>query len=235
MLMHWNANFTEITLLQWAPTYLNQALNVPLAQLGKYLLAPALIEQLANIGAASVESLLLARGTSILGLRRAACVIASLTQSLGMLLFAIPGARQSCNVSGTQRRLPAQLGLQRQLPRGWWQGHSRAFSGRKLSSLGAWVHHPATFTCFAADSRWELAWCLHCPRGAASAVRHRVRQVCSARAGTRCTRTLASWQPFSKKLVQDLSFELVLQPWQMKHRIILCLHFKRGKGAPFHA
>ena len=89
MLMHWNANFTEITLLQWAPTYLNQALNVPLAQLGKYLLAPALIEQLANIGAASVESLLLARGTSILGLRRAACVIASLTQSLGMLLFGL--------------------------------------------------------------------------------------------------------------------------------------------------
>lgn len=89
MLMHWNANFTEITLLQWAPAYLHQALNVPLAQLGKYLLAPALIEQLANIGAASMESLLLARGTSILGLRRAACVAASLTQSLGMLLFGL--------------------------------------------------------------------------------------------------------------------------------------------------
>lgn len=87
MLMHWNANFTEITLLQWAPTYLNQALGVPLAQLGKYLVVPALVEQLANIGAASAESLLLARGTSILRLRRAACVVASLTQALGMLLF----------------------------------------------------------------------------------------------------------------------------------------------------
>ena len=89
MLMHWNANFTEITLLQWAPTYLNQVLGVPLAQLGKYLLAPALIEQLANIGAASVESLLLARGTSTLGLRRAACAAASLTQACGMLLFGL--------------------------------------------------------------------------------------------------------------------------------------------------
>lgn len=89
MLMHWNANFTEITLLQWAPTYLNQVLGVPLAQLGKYLLAPALIEQLANIGAASVESHLLARGTSILGLRRAACAAASLTQACGMLLFGL--------------------------------------------------------------------------------------------------------------------------------------------------
>jgi ACS family sodium-dependent inorganic phosphate cotransporter len=89
MLMHWNANFTEITLLQWAPTYLNQALGVPLAQLGKYLLAPALIEQVANIGAASAESLLLARGISTLTLRRAACVAASLTQALGMLLFGL--------------------------------------------------------------------------------------------------------------------------------------------------
>lgn len=89
MLMQWNANFTEITLLQWAPTYMNQVLGVPLASLGKYLLAPALIEQVANVGAAAVESAMLARSTSTLALRRAACVAASLTQALGMLMFGL--------------------------------------------------------------------------------------------------------------------------------------------------
>jgi hypothetical protein len=96
--MHWNANFTEITLLQWAPTYLNQVLGVPLASLGKYLLAPALIEQVANVGAAAAESAMLARGISTLALRRAACVAASVTQALGMLLFGL--ARSPARVTG---------------------------------------------------------------------------------------------------------------------------------------
>jgi hypothetical protein len=49
MLMHFNANYTEITLLQWAPSYLVDQLGVPLAQLGRYLLAPAVVEQCANV------------------------------------------------------------------------------------------------------------------------------------------------------------------------------------------
>ena len=106
--MHFNANFTEITLLQWAPICkskcflalekanlisinaadLNDALGVPLAQLGKYLLAPAVIEQFANVGAAAIESLLLRRGVERLTLRRLACVAASGMQALGMLAMA---------------------------------------------------------------------------------------------------------------------------------------------------
>eukprot|EP01047_Picozoa_sp_COSAG01_P058557 COSAG01_NODE_6914_length_3434_cov_49.052065_2_plen_238_part_00 len=49
MLMHFNANYSEITLLQWAPSYLVDQLGVPLAQLGRYLLAPAVVEQCANV------------------------------------------------------------------------------------------------------------------------------------------------------------------------------------------
>ena len=92
MLMHFNCNFTEITLLQWAPIYLKEVLHVPLGRIGTYLAASAIVEQIANVGAASLEAALLRGGWDVLCLRRRSTMLASGLQSLSLLLFGLaPG------------------------------------------------------------------------------------------------------------------------------------------------
>jgi sugar phosphate permease len=62
MWSHVAANNTEYCLMQWAPSYFNEVLHVPLGQVGGYLAVPAAVNLAGNIAVAAVESALVKTG-----------------------------------------------------------------------------------------------------------------------------------------------------------------------------
>ena len=87
MWSHFAANNTEYTLMQWAPTYFNQVLNVPLGSVGTYLAAPATVNLVGNILVAMLESLLVSRGVGELAIRKGASMLAAVSQAVSIVLF----------------------------------------------------------------------------------------------------------------------------------------------------
>lgn len=89
MWSHFAANNTEYTLMQWAPTYFNQVLGVPLGHVGNYLAAPATVNLVGNILVAMLESFLVSRGVGELAIRKGASTLAAASQSVSIVLFGL--------------------------------------------------------------------------------------------------------------------------------------------------
>ena len=89
MWSHVAANNTEYCLMQWAPSYFNEVLNVPLGQVGGYLAVPAAINLAGNIAVAAVESGLVKAGWSELKIRKVASSLAALIQAAGVVCFGL--------------------------------------------------------------------------------------------------------------------------------------------------
>ena len=78
ILNHMQHDMHEFQVLAaWAPTYYNQVLGVPLAQVGSYTLWPMVCAIPAKFVIAAWESALIGRGWSVRGIRQAAGVIAA--------------------------------------------------------------------------------------------------------------------------------------------------------------
>lgn len=89
MWSHFAANNTEYTLMQWAPTYFNQVLGVPLGSVGTYLAGPATVNLVGNILVAMLESLLVSRGVGELAIRKGASTLAAISQAASIVMFGL--------------------------------------------------------------------------------------------------------------------------------------------------
>jgi ACS family sodium-dependent inorganic phosphate cotransporter len=75
--------------MQWAPTYFNQVLGVPLGSVGTYLAVPATINLVGNILIAMLESFLVSRKVGELAIRKGASTLAAATQAVSIVLFGL--------------------------------------------------------------------------------------------------------------------------------------------------
>lgn len=81
------SNTADYTLSQWAPIYYSQVLGLPLAAVGAHLAVPQAIATTGVFVSAGLENALLARGVTLLAVRRLSTGVACFLEGLSLLVF----------------------------------------------------------------------------------------------------------------------------------------------------